>query len=226
MKPDSAAGAWRTPIEGLPLGRALVAQLVPTTGSIVRYGDFTARWPVPARDTLILRLFIMTAADVREWILVISASVTLVSVAISSWLALRQYLLKLKEEERLSASARAETDIKLVKAFSDLMDIAHGRSGHVLSEKAVEFLLTQNSASEKNIPDLLSQATAALPVGLASQDAAIAAIVTLGTRHKVLRNLARQGLESLVIVRPDIAREYLNQLNQSIPSGGDSEQTP
>jgi hypothetical protein len=74
----------------------------------------------------------MTAADVREWLLAGSGSITLLSVAISSWLALRQYRLKLKEEERLSVSARTETDIKLVKAFGELMDIAHGRSGHVL----------------------------------------------------------------------------------------------
>ncbi len=86
----------------------------------------------------------MTATDLKEWLLAVSGSITLLSLAVSSWLALKQYRIKLKEEERLSVSARTETDIKLVKAFSELMDLAHGRSGHVLSEKTVEFLLAHD----------------------------------------------------------------------------------
>ena len=120
----------------------------------------------------------MTATDVKEWLLVVSGSITLLSVAISSWLALGQYRLKLKEEERLSVSARTETDIKLVKVFSELMDIAHGRSGHVLSEKTVEFLLAHNFVPDREMSDasavgrkLAAAAIFALPVGEASQDA-------------------------------------------------------
>lgn len=164
----------------------------------------------------------ITAADVREWLLVVSGSITLLSVAISSWLALRQYRLKLKEEERLSVSARTETDIKLVKAFSELMDIAHGRSGHVLSEKTVEFLLAHNFVPDKEMSDasavghkLQAAAVFALPVGRASQEAAIAAIAALGERHDVLRDLALQGLESLKIVRPDAVPKYIERLGRT-----------
>jgi hypothetical protein len=142
----------------------------------------------------------MTAADVREWILVVSGSLTLLSVAISSWLALKQYRLKLQEEERLSASARTETDIKLVKAFGELMDVANGRSGHVLSEKTVEFLLARNGVSNEELLNptaigkkLEAAAVFALPVGRGAQDAAIAAIATLGARHDVFRDLASRG---------------------------------
>lgn len=160
----------------------------------------------------------MTAADIREWILVVPGSITLLSVAISSWLALKQYRLKLQEEERLSSSARTETDIKLVKAFGELMDVANGRSGHVLSEKTVEFLLARNVISNEDLLEpvavgerLGAAAVFALPVGRGAQDAAIAAIATLGARHDVLRDLARQGLESLKIVRPDIIPRYLER---------------
>jgi hypothetical protein len=159
----------------------------------------------------------MTAADSKDWLLAVSGSATLLSVAISSWLALRQYRFKLREEERLSVSARTERDIKLVKAFSELMDIAHGRSGHVLSEKTVEFLLAHNFVPDGEMSDpsaiarrLQNASVFALPVGLASQDAAIAALATLGKRHDVLRDLARQGLERLKIVRPDVVARYLD----------------
>ena len=161
----------------------------------------------------------MTATDVKDWLLVVSGTITLLSVAISSWLALGQYRLKLKEEERLSVSARTETDIKLVKVFSELMDIAHGRSGHVLSEKTVEFLLAHNFVPDREMSyasavgrKLAAAAIFALPVGEASQDAAIAAIAALGGRHEVLRDLALQGLQSLAVVRPDVVPRYIDNL--------------
>lgn len=166
----------------------------------------------------------MKAADLREWVLAISGSFTLLSVAISSWLALRQFRLKLKEEERLSSSARTETDIKLVKAFGELMDVAHGRSGHVLSEKAVEFLLARNVVTDKDLSDpaaisdkLGTAAVLALPVGRASQEAAIAAICALGVRHEVLRELAAQALQSLRAVRPDVVPRYIDQFERTAP---------
>lgn len=162
----------------------------------------------------------MTAAEVKEWILVVSGSITLLSVAISSWLALRQYRLKLKEEERLSASARTETDIRLVKAFSELMDVAHARSGHVLSEKTVECLFSRGAITEQELADpeslnrkLKTAAVMPLPVGLAAQDAAIAAIATLGARHEVLRRPALQALQSLAIFKSEIATKYLQELD-------------
>jgi hypothetical protein len=165
---------------------------------------------------------VITAADVREWPLVISGSITLLSVAISSWLALRQYRLKLKEEERLSVSARTEIDIKLVKAFVELMDMAHGRSGHVLSEKTVEFLLAHNFVpdSETSDPSAVSRklenaAIFSLPVGQGCQEAAIAAITVLGKRHDVLRDLAFWGLASLKMVRPDIIPTYIERLERA-----------
>jgi hypothetical protein len=168
----------------------------------------------------------MTASEAREWILVISGSVTLLSVAVSSWLALRQYRLKLKEEERLSLSARTETDIRLVKAFSEIMDIANGRSGHVLSEKAVESLFGKNAIGEKELADpaavrqrLETAAILTLPVGQAAQDAAIAAIATLGARHEVLRSPAIQALESIRSFKPQIAGKYLRELSTPRPAG-------
>lgn len=163
----------------------------------------------------------MAAAELKDWILVVSGSITLLSVAISSWLALRQYRLKLKEEERLSASARTETDIRLVKAFTELMNVAHGRSGHVLSEKTVESLFSRNAITEEELADpkalsrkLETAAVFTLPVGFAAQDAAIAAIATLGARHQVLWGPAVQALRSLASFKPEVSAGYLQQLLQ------------
>ncbi len=169
----------------------------------------------------------MTATEIKDWILVVSASITMLSLAVSSWLALRQYRLKLKEEDRLSASARTEADIRLVKAFSELMDVAHARSGYVLSEKTIECLFSRNAITEAELaqPDALSRkletaAVLTLPVGLAAQDAAIAAIGTLGARHQVLRAPALEALQSLASFKPEIAQKYLDRLLQTKEHAG------
>ena len=46
----------------------------------------------------------MTLSELKEWILVVSGSFTLISVAIGSWLALKEYRLKLKAEARAANS--------------------------------------------------------------------------------------------------------------------------
>src|SRR6266705_4311357 len=93
-------------------------------------------------------------AEVKEWILVVSGSFALVSVAIGSWLALKEYRLKLKAEARAANSEKAETDVRLLKAFTELMDLANGRSGYIVSEKAIEELFKHEVFTESDFKDL------------------------------------------------------------------------
>ena len=82
---------------------------------------------------------------------------------------------------------RIERDTKLVTHFSDLMKTAHARDAK----------------------------TGELETGVASQDAAIAAIWQLGRRHKILRPIAIQALTSLVGFKSDVTKPYLDDLVQS-----------
>lgn len=137
---------------------------------------------------------------------------SLISVAVGVWLSLQQYSLKVKSEN-------AEKDIELMTLFTKIMSTAHARSGYVSSEKAVEKLFDNNLFTEAELkdPKLLNLkieevAVITLPVGLAEQDAAIAAIAELGLRHESLRNIAIEGLESVSKFKPEITKKYLEKL--------------
>ncbi|WP_143080062.1 hypothetical protein [Hymenobacter arizonensis] len=70
------------------------------------------------------------------------------------------------------------------------------------------------SGNNLNFVDLLSQAVISIPVGVASQDAAIAAIATLGKRHDVLLQASIQGLESLSKFKKEVTDNYLEDLRE------------
>lgn len=163
----------------------------------------------------------MNLTELKEWILVASGSFALVSVAISSWLALKEYRLKLQAEARTANSEKAETDVRLVKAFTELMDIANGRGGYVVSEKAIEELFKRKfvDADFKDLASMKEQIAEFpvfyLPVGNASQDSAIAAIATLANRHEVLREPAKQALETAKSFRKGLAEKYLQKISDA-----------
>jgi hypothetical protein len=145
----------------------------------------------------------MSIAEAKEWVLTLSASVSMLAVAVGIWMSLREYRLKLRAEARQQLSAEIEAEIRLQTLFSELMRVANGRSGYQVSEKAVEFLL-ENIKKEGGAIDLpaLNQAiedvaVLTLPVGSASQDAAVAAIAALTLGHEVLEEPGLRALESL-----------------------------
>lgn len=165
--------------------------------------------------------------EIKEWILTISAAVSMISVGVGIIVAGLQYRLKLKEEERLAFSSRAEVDVRLVKAFTELMDIAMARRHTASSEKVVEELFKLGVINKEDFNEdfdnlqtgstKLSQYSAIiLPVGQAVQRAAIAAIASLAKTYPVLRGPAIEGLEN--IARSNIGRsgaraeEYLRQI--------------
>lgn len=56
-----------------------------------------------------------------------------------------------------------------------------------------------------------------VPVGLGSQDAAIAAAATLGLQYEVLRESATEGIQNALAFRREVAERHLQRLtgNQS-----------
>ncbi len=143
----------------------------------------------------------MDLTEAKEWILVVTGVLTLVSIAITSasvaigsWNALKEYGLKQEAEARVAKKEEAETDVRLLKAFTELMDIANGRGGYEVSEKMIEELFEHRIFTEQEWGDLISLhekigefPVIYKPIGLPSQHAAIAAIATLANKHKEIK---------------------------------------
>ncbi len=159
----------------------------------------------------------MELQSLKDWLVPISTFVTLMTASIGGWLSLKQYPLKVSVETRLAQSAQLEADIKLLKLFTEIMDIAHARRGCQVSEKAIEKILTPEKMKElglsaTNLQDILAKSVVQLPVGIAAQDAAICAIWVLGRRHDALMPVSIQALESLRAFKGEVVKGYLEDL--------------
>jgi hypothetical protein len=159
----------------------------------------------------------MDISAFKDWLIPISTCITLITASIGGGLALRDYRLKVKAEIRLTKSAELEADIKLLKLFTEIMTIAHARGGTLVSEKAIEKILSPEVIKElglsgANIRTMIENAVINLPVGIAAQDAAICAIWVLGNRHEVLKPVAIQALTSLTGFKAQVATPYLEDL--------------
>ncbi len=162
----------------------------------------------------------MDVSSVKDWLIPVSVFISLIAVTVKFWQASNDFRLKVQAEARRDKSAEAESDVKLVKLFAEIMNIAHGRSGYIVSEKAVELLFQKGIISIEDFKNpavanskIADSSIITLPVGAAAQDAAITAIAILGKKHTVLKDMAIQGLESLKHVKNDLATKYLNELN-------------
>jgi uncharacterized membrane protein (DUF4010 family) len=143
-----------------------------------------------------------------------ASAFALVSVAVGVWLSLQQYSLKLKSE-------KVEADIKLMTLFTKIMSIAHARGGYTVSEKIIEKIFDNEVLTEDELKDsrllnekLTNAAILTTPVGVAEQDAAIAAIAQLAKRHEVLKEVAIEGLISIKSFKKDLAEKYIKELTQ------------
>lgn len=160
----------------------------------------------------------MDLNSIKEWLVALSTVGTLITLSTGVWLSLHEYRLKLRAERRLSQSNQVEMDIQLIKLFTEIMNIAHARGGYHVSEKAIERILTPELLQifdSKNIPInhiLNDNAVLRLPVGEAAQDAAIAAIGTLGKRHEMLYSIAERALQSLLSFKGKVAAPILRDL--------------
>ncbi len=66
--------------------------------------------------------------------------------------------------------------------------------------------------SLENLRPVLENSIIVHPVGVAAQDAAIAAIWKLGIKHEILRQVAIQALTSLGGFKAKVVQPYLNDL--------------
>ena len=153
----------------------------------------------------------MQLSDIKDWLVPISSAFGVVSVATGAFLALRDFGLKAKAEARLAESSRVEADIKLVQAFNTLLDIAHARGPSILASDKLFAAMSKRFEvlSAEQAKDL---AVVTMPVGLASQDAAIAGVAALGERHALLRPMAIQALRTLSTFKGSVATELLHRL--------------
>jgi hypothetical protein len=163
----------------------------------------------------------MDINQIKDWLVPISSFIALITVSISAWLSLKEYRIKLKAEARLSRSAQVEADVRLLKVFTEIMDIAHARRGSIVSEKSIEEMFDKGILTKDDFDDLKklnekieTVSVLNLPVGRSAQEAAIAAIATLVKRHPdVLKEPGIVGLQSLRgWLKPDkvpAARKYL-----------------
>lgn len=170
----------------------------------------------------------MDLGETKEWILVATSALTMLSIvggvitfAFSTYFTLKEYRLKLEAEKRVAASQNAETDVRLIQVFTEVMNVANGRGGYEISETVVEELFKREVFSKTHFDDwkefqkrLGEFPVIYLPVGLPSQDAAIAAAATLGLKYDVLKEPALEALEQAKQFRRDTAERHLKRLKQ------------
>jgi len=160
---------------------------------------------------------LLISTNFREWLLSGSAVAAILSTSFAVFRFLADYRVKVRAEGRLVKSAEIENEVKLLKLFTEIMDIAHARGRAELSEKAVELLLSEKArAGEHEIGRVLNNAVVVMPVGLAAQDAAIAAIAVLGTKSEILRPSAVQAVQALSTFKPK-AKVYLFRIMSKFP---------
>jgi hypothetical protein len=128
---------------------------------------------------------------------------SIISATVAACVAVWEYRLKVEGEKRLQASAASEIDTRMSKLFAELMWLAHARGEGRISEKCVEKLFDEGVITKDDfgnpgeVQRKLGACAINLPVGVASQDAAIASIWVLGLRYDILLEPAIAGLKSL-----------------------------
>jgi len=132
----------------------------------------------------------------------------LIVAVVGIWKTLAVVRVKIEAETRLKQTAEIESQIKLLDLFTKLMDVAHARSGYHFSETIANHLI---NTDEKDY----SKAVVSFPVGIASQDAAIAAITQLAEQHEILREPTLQGLASMKSFKPELATKCIKRIKSA-----------
>ena len=181
--------------------------------------------------------FYLGSQGIKDWLIPISGYVSLITVAIGSWVAVNNYRLKIETEKRLSDASLVGSDVELLKLFSEIMEIAHSRHEPIVSEKVIEGLFQNKiiTASDYKtdtdngyvihtgpVKTILDTAILVPAYGTASQDAAIAAIYTLGKKHEVLLDSAIEGLiaidgfvdEKQFSKKKKMLKRFIDELNE------------
>lgn len=162
------------------------------------------------------RLRLMDFNTLKEWLVPVSSAIGIISSAIAAIVALNDLKLKFRAEARQAETSGIESDVKLIKLFVEIMEVAHARGASLLvSDKLFEVLWPQLKSAGSSDPR--DAALVRTPVGSASQDAAIAAIGVLGEKHAILYPVAVRALESIAEFKPQTASSILEKLRSSGP---------
>ncbi len=165
----------------------------------------------------------MKLSQAKEWVLVISVSISMLSVAIGIWQTLAEYQLKLAAEERLAISSQAETDIRLLNAFNELVRLATGEENDKLSEKTIEMLFNNGYISDSDFSEprklnhkLWDAASFGDPPGASVSVISISAIAELSGRYPFLREVGIQALQRkrIMDISPEMVEGYLKKLKR------------
>jgi hypothetical protein len=164
----------------------------------------------------------MNIADLRDWLIPVATLIALIPTSIGVWSSLKEYRLKLRAETRLAESARAETDIRLLQLFTELLYIASGRKGEaVYSREILDLLVQKNLLTDEdfesvdNLKSKISQAALiAQTPGELSANAAFASIATLAKRHPILVEPALEALESSLTWNPKLSKKYIETIKE------------
>ena len=90
-----------------------------------------------------------------------------------------------------------------VSGATDIVWIAHARAGSHVSDKCIEQLFERGFITKQDFDNnaikhkIEENCIYNLPVGVASQEAAVVCLATLGKRYEILREPARAALDSL-----------------------------
>jgi len=155
----------------------------------------------------------------------IIVSVSIISAAVAAWVAVVEYGVKVVAENRLQKSAASEIDTRMSKLFVELMWLAEARAGSQVSERCVEVLFEKGVITDKDfgggeeeakqLKKKLEKAVINLPVGQASQNAAIVSLAILGGRYyKILGKPAREALNGLKAFKGPEAEKGLTLLDE------------
>ena len=94
---------------------------------------------------------------------------------------------------------RAETDVRLARAFADLVPIANARGPVVLSDTAAGKIAEQSFATADERRAALAAAMILSPVGAQTQIAVLRAVASLGCEHPILWQASRAAVETAVV---------------------------
>lgn len=142
----------------------------------------------------------MGPAGIETWLIPVAGCIVLIVISAGSWMVAYEYRLKINAESRVQDAAVVESNVRLLKLFSEILKVAHEQ---FVSEKTIEGLFSNNIITSSDSPDQirtkLDTAVIRPRIGTATQDAAIAAIYTLGKNHRdILLDPAIAGMTAII----------------------------
>ena len=79
----------------------------------------------------------MNLADLKDWVIIVTSLFAIIPTSILVWRSFKESRLKPQAEIRLAESTRAETAIRLLQLFTELLYIASGRKGEAVYSKEI-----------------------------------------------------------------------------------------